>query len=168
MAFEGERALLFDRIRELESKLDREMEAHATLQQRCFDYGNPTHSSIFDERDMLKSKLGELSEAFTRMEEDRDVWRKHSDELREAGRIAVAEIQSRLGALTKERDQLKVDVGMHVENTDRMHDRAIEYMRERDAALLRLDRIRELLQNCTEADEAWTASGVILTMLESK
>lgn len=32
----------------------------------------------------------------------------------------------------------------------------------------KLDRIREILQNCTEADEAWVASGVILAMLESK
>lgn len=34
--------------------------------------------------------------------------------------------------------QLEVDVKMHSENTDRQHDRALDYMRERDAAVSRL------------------------------
>jgi hypothetical protein len=59
----------------------------------------------------------------------------------------VQTLRSKLDGLTKERAQLKVDVGMHIENTDRMHDRAIDYMRERDAALLRLEACEQKLQS---------------------
>lgn len=57
--------------------------------------------------------------------------------------IRIADLERRLAEATAENERLRIDVKMHRENTDHQHDRALEYMRERDAARAQLAAAKE-------------------------
>lgn len=49
------------------ARLRADMEVHAELQARCFDYGNPTGSSIFDEVRELRAQRDRLLAALNKI-----------------------------------------------------------------------------------------------------
>jgi len=53
-------AELASEVERLRTRLNDEENAHAELQVRCFDNGQPSFGSIFDERDALRRRVEEL------------------------------------------------------------------------------------------------------------
>lgn len=101
-----------------------------------------------------------------------DIRMWHEQATHEADCLA-SRLDNTLGSLEiagKRIAQLEVDVKMHSENTDRQHDRALDYMRERDAAVSRLHTATEALRTIAlgnSYDETATAEEALRTIQPS-
>jgi hypothetical protein len=117
-------------IERLTAELAVEREAHAQLQARCFDNGQPTHGSVFAERDALRAALEQERHEFKNFHSnlcrrfgyhhDEHDWKRDQVSLEEHIARRAVQPSEQQGKSPGECDCTRCDAATEIERLDRL------------------------------------------------